>query len=133
MNAADDLLKRIGLSLEDLDKPGHMGEKEAYFTLLQQSQTTPLTIEDFRKYFIRMRMSVEQELASRKAAPQSFVSLLSYLIPVIGLIRKWYQDQEEIELKARLRNYLLLETFLYSPGIANQKHQGDINDMVSGK
>ena len=62
-----------------------------------------------------MRVSVENELIGRKDTPQNFITLLTYLIPIIGLIRKWYIDQYDMSLKARLRELVLIESFLYSP------------------
>lgn len=113
MSVADDFLEKLGLKIEDLDSPGHMGEKEAYFALLREGQGKKLTVEDIRANVIRMRYSVEMELTD--------------------IIKKSPKSQEVIYLSARLRNYVLLEAALYSPQTAGDDHRKDIEDLVSNK
>jgi len=84
----DDLLKKYGLKYEDLN----ITEKETlneWLTALNQGQ---LTLDKIKDYIHTMKDGVEQELTK------------------IG-----HENKQDIFLKARLRNYMLLEAFLESP------------------
>jgi hypothetical protein len=97
----DDLLKKYGLKYEDLNSM----ERETYNTRLNDIQKSALSIEKIKDYIKTMKESVEQELTK------------------IG-----HESKQDIFLKARLRNYMLLEAFLDTPNrLKNQLEQ-----MVSG-
>lgn len=110
LNIAEQFLEKLGLKYEDLDKPGYMGEKEAYFDLLKQTQLAPLSVDEVRNFILRCRYSVEMELTDPK-----------------------HNTIHDEQLKARLRNYILLEAFLYAPANAVEVHKEDIKALVSNK
>lgn len=109
----DELLKSFGITWDELDTPGHAGEKEHLMQLLDAAEKSKLTLETFREYVPRLRDAVEQELIalSSKEQNQSWLTLLTFCIPIIGIIRKWYADKRKIMLEARLENYRLMESF----------------------
>lgn len=109
-NPADQLLKKLGISFEDLDKPGHMGEKEAYFELLRQTEQAPLSVDSIRLNVMRAKYAVEMELTDPKRNKSNDEFLL-----------------------ARLRNYLLLEGVLFSPQNAVEVYRKDLQDLLGKK
>jgi len=84
----DELLKKYGVKYEDLTSD----EKETLFTWVDAIEKNQLTIDKIRDYVSNMKGVVENELATT------------------GL-----NKGQDTLLKARLRNYLLLEAFLTSP------------------
>lgn len=84
----DELLKKYNVKYEDLNS----AEKETLSNWLTSLQQGTITTEKIREYIGNMRSSVEQELTK------------------IG-----HENKQDIFLKARLRNYMLLEAFLQSP------------------
>lgn len=84
----DDILAKFGLKYEDLNA----AERETYHTMLQSLQQSELTVAAVKGHISAMRESVEQELS-----------------------QMGHGGKQDIFLKARLRNYLLLEAFLTSP------------------
>ena len=106
----DLFLKKLGIKFEDLDKPGHMGERDAYFAMLKGAQKEPVTVDAFRKAILRMRYAVEMELTDPNH--------------VIG-------DDKDIFMRARLRNYLLLEAILYDPATAETQYKEDIKRLTT--
>lgn len=129
MIGMDEILEKVGLKYEELTT----AERETLHGWMEALSQNTLTIESVKTYIVSMRDAVEHELSGTKDAPQSWLSLLSFLIPLIGIIRKWYQDQHEIELKARLRNYRLIEAFLSSPERAKRAIDQAIAGMASVK
>lgn len=107
----DEFLEKYGLDFDDLNE----GEKDWLLQKVNALSEGQLTIDKIREAIRAMRDHTEQELTTRKDAPTNFVTLLTYFIPVIGLIRKWYHDQHEVELRARLRVLISLEILLTSP------------------
>ena len=89
----DDLLTRLGLKYEELNKL----EKETLGTWMQSLRQNKLTLEQVRGYVVSMRSAVEQDLVKAKLG-----------------------KHQDIYLKARLRNYMLLEAFMDSPKKAEQ-------------
>lgn len=90
----DDLLKKLGLKYEDLTAQ----EKETYRQMAESLSTSQITPERLRDYIIQMKASVELELVDEP-------ELVWWFIP----------NRRHISLKARLKNYLLFESFLLSP------------------
>lgn len=84
----DDILKRFGVKYEDLNS----AERETLDTMLGALQQSELTVAAVKNHISVMKDSVEQELSK------------------VG-----HESTQDIYLKARLRNYLLLEAFLTSP------------------
>lgn len=87
---SDAILKQFGLTFEELTTV----ERETFNSMLQSVQKNELTVDRLRDHITLMRDSVEQELSN----------------PNIKLA-----SNQDIFLKARLRNYMLLESFLISP------------------
>lgn len=92
----DNLLEKIGVKYEDLSSE----EKETYKKWLSVLDTKPLTIEDVKFYLEQAKNNVSMELADcdefDRFGPFKWVS------------------RKHVGLKARLKNYLLLEAFLQS-------------------
>ena len=97
----DELLKKSGLKYEDLN----VLEKETLNVWTEALQKGQLTLTKVREYISSMREAVERELTKAK----------------IG-------TKQDIFLKARLRNYLLLEAFMISP----EKAEEQLENMISG-
>lgn len=86
----DDFLKSLGFKLkyEELTK----AERDQLYVWMDQMQKAVVTLEDVKGYIHTMRDSVENELTKVSNS-----------------------KEEDYLLKARLRNYMLLEAFLSSP------------------
>ena len=97
----DKLLERVGLKYDDLNP----GEKETLNTWLDAIQKSKVTIETLRDHITAMKQAVEQELT-----------------------KTTNNNKQDVFLKARLRNYLLLEAFLTTP----EKAQAQLEQAVSG-
>ncbi len=106
----DEILQRVGLKYEDLDTPGHMGERESLDKWLSDLGKAKVTIETIKTHIARMKYSVEMELTN----------------PDLTL-------KQDLFLKARLRNYLLLEGFLQSPERAKEQVERNIASKVPGE
>ena len=113
----DELLAKRGLKYGDLT----ILEKETLNSWVAAVQQGQMTMEKVKSSITVMKEAVERELTEKKDSPTNFISILTYLIPIIGLIRKWYLDQHEVYLKARLRNYLLIEALLTMPEKAKEQ------------
>lgn len=88
MSLIDDILTKFDVKFDDLNT----AERETLNTMLESLQKKQLTVEKIKEYIGVMRDSVEMELTK------------------IG-----HESKQDIFLKARLRNYMLLESFLASP------------------
>jgi hypothetical protein len=108
----DELLKKAGLKYEDLN----VAEKETLNSMLDSLTKTKLTIDKLKEYLANMRYGVEQELANE---PE----------------HKWifFRNDKNLLLKARLRNYMLLEGFLMSPEKAKEALERALAGMVVKK
>ena len=95
-----DELEDKGVNIEKLTAD----EKQTYFTMLDAVRGSQLSIEKLRDYIIQMRSAVEQELVKTELS----------------------KDQD-LFLKARLKNYMLLESFLISP----EKAKAAYDNMVA--
>lgn len=104
MGVVDDILKPYGLKYEDL-KP------EEHLTLTQwidAADSKKITPEKTRGFLRSLILTVEQELISTDEFDYIFFGLFKR--------RNWRQ----VILKARLQNYLMLETIFLSPTQAKQ-------------
>jgi len=97
----EEILKKYNLKYEDL-KPV---EKETLNTWLDALKQGQLTIEKVRDYIRTMRDSVEHELTKSSVG-----------------------NKDDLFLKARLRNLMLIEAFLSTPEKAKQA----INRALAG-
>jgi len=89
----EEILKKLGLKYDELTTQ----EREtlsSWMTALEQSK---LNIDGIKAYIASMRDAVEQELTETK-----------------------HNTNHDLFLKARLRNYMLLEAFLSTPEKAKQ-------------
>ena len=84
----DEILKRHNLKYEDLTP----AERETFHSMLGAVEKSVMTIEKLRNYLSAMRFSVEQELTKTDNG-----------------------GKQDMFLKARLKNYMLLEAFLSTP------------------
>lgn len=112
MSLLDKVLDRIGVEkYEDLSPQ----EQETFHTMADSLSETKLTLEAFGGYIRELRQRVELELTSMGMKRPSFWAYM-------------FNWRKEEGLKARLRNYLLLEAFLDSPGKAKKK----VNEALAG-
>ena len=98
----DEILKKLGLKWEDLDTPGHAGEKEQLRLWLEALQKNQLTTDKIKDSLTSMRYAVEQELVDE---PE--IIWVLFIFPRV--------NRKHIFLKARLKNYMLIEALLTSP------------------
>jgi len=99
MNVTEEIEDK-GINIETLNN----AEKETYFSMLKEVQKAQMSPEKLRSYIVELRTAVEQELVK--------VDLTS---------------DQDLFLKARLKNYILLEIFLFSPERAKEA----LEDMIS--
>lgn len=112
MSLTDRIEEKLGTKIEQLNSL----EKETYLSMLEQVQKAQLSPEKLRDYIISMREAVTRELIKE---PE--------------FIRVWifkFENRQQILLKARLQNYLLLEGFLLSPEKAQQQLESMIEGMI---
>lgn len=107
----DEILNRLGLKYEDLRET----ERETLHSWVQALDSNQLTLDDVKQFVRNLRTSVEQELEKRREEPRQWFDFLALLIPIYGILRKWYQDQDKLYMEARLRNLMLLEALLSTP------------------
>lgn len=98
-----------GIDIETLNSV----EKATYLKMLEQVQSAQLTPDRLRDYIISMRDAVARELIDEPEFNYIFI----FKVP----------NRKQILLKARLKNYLLLESFLLSP----EKAQEALESMIS--
>lgn len=125
MRTLDKLLQDKGLKFEDLNPD----EKEIYFSWNEALSKSKISVDSVRDFITQSRYAIELELTESKDKPQSWISLLTLFIPIVGIIRKFYQDRRESELKARLRNYILIENMLTSPERAEKMIKKQISNI----
>ena len=98
----DEILKKYGLKYKDLNAT----EKETLNTWLTALKQGQLTLDKIKDYISAMRDSVESELTK------------------IG-----HENKQDIFLKARLRNYMLLEGFLSTPERAEKMMEKSLSGL----
>ena len=97
----DKILERLNLRYEDLTRE----ERNTLNSWMQILEKKRITTEDVKKYISTMKESVENELTKTDI-----------------------NSKQDIFLKARLRNYILLDAFLYSP----ERAKDALERMVEG-
>jgi|SRR3990167_10424948 len=102
----DELLEKVGLKYEDLSSV----EKETLNTWVDTLQKGQLSLEKVRDYVSSMKQAVEQELAKADLG-----------------------TKQDTFLKARLRNYMLLESLFTTPEKAQEQIENAIQGMVGRK
>lgn len=102
----DEILEKIGIKYEDLNSI----EKETLHTWMDVLNQNKLTLEGVRTYIASMKDSVEQELT-----------------------KTGHDSKQDLFLKARLRNYLLIEAFLSTPEKAKAALDRALAGIVSSR
>lgn len=103
MDELNKLLERAGLKYEDLTS----AEKETYNNWMDALQQRKVTVQTVQEHITKMKHSVEEELTTAS-----------------------HNSKHDLFLKARLRNYLLLEAFLTSPEKAQKALERAIAGLV---
>lgn len=106
MSIVDDILQKFDLKYEDL----HPAERETLMGWLDQLDNNQLTLEQVRGFVHSLKESVEGELTQ------------------VG-----HNSKEDIFLKARLRNLMLLEAFMTSPEKARTAIERAIAGIVNNR
>lgn len=115
----DELLEKFGLRYEDLDTPGHGGERKTLLEMEAASRKGQVSIESTRQYIASMKDAVERELIDEP----EFNYLFIFKIP----------NRKQIYLKARLKNYMLLEAYFSTPERMKQMMEDMLAGMVGRK
>ena len=100
----NEILEKAGLKFDDLDA----SERETLYTWEEALAKSQISVESIKTYINTMKAAVEQELS------------------VAGL-----NSKQDLFLKARLRNYMLLEGFLSSPERAKEALDRAVAGLVS--
>ena len=87
-----------------------LSEIPGYINLVDAQRANILTTERIQSAIYQMRTEVEKTLADIEEAPQTWLGVISFFIPFIGLVRKFYQDQRKLYLQARLKNLTMILT-----------------------
>ena len=99
----DKLLEKVGLKYDDLNP----SEKETLNTWMETLQKGQISVERIKEYITGMKEAVEQELAKSDLG-----------------------SKQDLFLKARLRNYMLLDAFMSTPERAKEQIENAISSMV---
>lgn len=98
----DKILEKLGLSYSDLTS----AERDDLNSWMQALETNALTLEKVGAYIRAMKESVEQELTATT-----------------------HNSKQDIFLKARLRNYILLDGFLSTPEKAKKAIELQLSNL----
>ena len=102
----NEILERVGLKYNDLNS----AERETLQTWTESLDKNKLTLADVKKHIPAMRDAVERDLTKAKLG-----------------------SKQDLFLKARLRNYMLLEAFLSTPEKAKEALERAMAGMVRKK
>lgn len=108
MNITDQIEEKLGLKVEELNS----AEKETYFQMLSDVERTKLTPESLKDYITQMREAVTHDLIKEPEFHYVFIFKVF--------------NRKQVLLKARLQNYILLESFLEAP----KKAKKTLEEMV---
>ena len=114
----DDLLSKFNLKWDDLDTPGHSGEKEYLLSMISAIEQKQVTVQTIREHIANMKDAVEQQLI----AEPEFNYIFIFKVP----------NRKQIFLKARLQNYLLFEAMLSAPEKAKKAIEAQLAG-ISGR
>lgn len=90
----EELLNKLGMKYDDLNQD----EKSTLSAWMDSLQTSAMTTEKIKEAVQAMKFSVENELID---TPEHILFI--------------FPNRKQILLKARLKNYMLIEAFLTSP------------------
>lgn len=110
MSITSEIEEKFGLRIEELNAE----EQVTYNNMVSAVQEAQLDHIKLRDYIITMRNEVERELVNEP----EFIRIFIFK----------FENRKQILLKARLKNYMLLEAFLISPEKAKER----LEDMVAG-
>lgn len=110
MSITSEIEEKMGLKIENLNAV----EKQTYFNMLDEVKKAELTPDKLREYIVQMRIAVEDQLIREP----EFIRIFVFRV----------ENRNQILLKARLQNYILLESFLMSSERARQQ----LEDVVQG-
>ena len=108
-------LEEKGIDIDTLNA----AEKETYFKMLEAVQKAQLTPEKLKEYVTTMREAITLQLIGEPEFNYIFI----FKVP----------NRKQILLKARLQNYILLESFLLSPERAKQALEDMIGNIGGGQ
>jgi len=100
----DKILEKFGLKYSDLEP----AERETLQSWLSDLESNALSVEKLRGYIAAMKDAVEQEVTQTT-----------------------HNSKQDIFLKARLRNYILLDAFLSSPEKAKKAIELQLSSIRS--
>jgi hypothetical protein len=115
----DKLLEKFGLKWDDLDTPGHSGEREYLLQMVSSIEQKQVTVQTIREHIANMKSVVEQRLINEPEFNYIFI----FKVP----------NRKQILLKARLENYLLLESMLSSPEKAQKAVEAQLLAISKNK
>jgi hypothetical protein len=107
----DSLLEKAGVKYEDLNT----AERETYNQWLQSLSTNTLTVGSVREYVEQMKNQVEAELV-QFTEPKTIWEFL-------------FRRKKDVYLTARLRNYMLLLSFLTGPEKAKKALERSLSNI----
>ncbi len=111
----DEILEKVGVKYEDLNAI----ERKTFNEMVEKVSKTEINNETLKNYISAMKDSVEKELSEE---PE--------------YVRVWlfaFRNDKNILLKARLRNYILLEAFLDTPKKAKEALDRALAGMIPKK
>ena len=114
MSITDVLEEKYNINLDDLNSE----EKKTYLDMLAVVQESQITPEKLRDYRGAMREAEEQELIDEP----EFNFIFLFKVP----------NRKQIYLKARLKNYILLESYLLSPEKAKEAYESMVKNLLGG-
>lgn len=130
MGLIDEILNKVGLQYEDLTS----AERDTLLEWTKVLDSNQLDVDSVRQFVRSLKQSVEAELDKiRKETPQNWVSVFALFIPFYGLLKKWYMDEHKVYLEARLRNLILIESFLIGPKKAREALDRAIAGIVTNR
>jgi len=113
MDSPDALLKKLNLTLDDLTKE----EQEYYLSRLKTISNMEVSLSDVRKWIRGSLNAIELELADTPETETFF----------FGLFHR--PNSKHIALKARMKNYLMQESFIESPQKARQALEQSLSSI----
>jgi hypothetical protein len=102
----DEILAKYNLKYEDLNPV----EKETLNTWIEVLQKGELSLDKIKQYIVDMKEAVAMELSKHNL-----------------------RNKKDLYLKARLRNYILLDAFLTTPEKAKEKIEEALSGIAGGK
>lgn len=130
MGLIDEILNKVGLQYEDLTS----AERDTLLEWTKVLDSNQLDVDSVRQFVHSLKQSVEAEIDKlRKETPQNWVSVFALFLPFYGLLKKWYMDEHKVYLEARLRNLILIESFLIGPKKAREALDRAIAGIVTNR